>query len=1395
MKSIKSTIRKPLGILVTVSLAALALGNGQAPLHSKAKALNGQSSVQSNASLLKRYNADQQNFTENKGQWADQALFRGQFHGYDEWLTRSGITFDYYRIARKNGKVGREGQIVQMSFLGSNGAVNAVGSEKISHFSKYISSKGGAPVVAWSYGQVLQQGFYPGIDLRSYKDGDKARYDFQVDPNADPTQIRFSFKGANSVSVDKGVLTFGTQVGKYGHGDLVAYQMDGSKKVTVPAAFSLDKNNVVSIQLGAYDHSKQLIIDPVVYGSYYGGDNGPDAVTAAVGDQDGAVYITGWTQASQFPITAGPYFTQIKGVQNGFVARLQGDAYSIDYSVFFGGSNSEFPSFIQSDQFGNIWVAGTTTSPDFPGNTKASSPTNQDIFVLRFEKSATSILDPITNPATLMIGGAGNEVINGFKIAADPNPQSTDPVNLVILGQADQATPEVPGTFGAGDGFLLRYQFSSGTFNQVTSSSFYIGDGIALTMGGLDLDSGGNAFVAGQVNATAVIDTSTTPNSFVTTPGVFAGGRLLQFTDMFLRKYSATGNLLFSACIGGSSDDFIAGNNQDLAGNPYTTGSAVAVDSSGNAYITGITTSFDYPRTRGVYGEIFNSSANVVVTKVSSDGTQIVYSTNLKTQNQVIPAGIAVDGNGQAFVTGVCYTFLPGPIIGTIQTQADGSDPVPDPTYSNVPTSEIQTTEGFLNVLNPTATNLIFGTYLGGTLDDFVYAPYVDSFGDVWVTGWTVGQRVYLNGTTLVDDFGSLPGTLITPTAFKSSIDQNSYPGTLGVFNFGGTLPMFEATDGFIVKLRVGAPVLSSITVTPSTLPGGENQQATVTATLSSPAPTQGAQVTLSLDNPNAASFSSTSSVTSTTVTIPGGATTFTAPVSIYTEAVSSNQTVLVKADYEGTFKIAPLTVVPWLQNLTIQPSQLVGGNNLTATVTLAQPAPTGGIVLGLSSTSNDFAIPASGTVTIPAGQTNYTFTLGTNGVDTKSFPALQASLLGVSKTAQVELDPSAMVSLSLNPPQVTSGGTVTGTVILNGLTGPNFPGIVVTTDGGVNYVVTPASLAFNGTNTATFTIATPIETTQVVRTATATLAGAAGTDYVPQVLSTQFTVDPANIISLTLDNYTTAPGTTVNGTIKLDTPVDSGGLPIVVTSSDPRVKLSSPQTIPQGQKQVTFPIVVSAETFLQNTPVTISAFRGNSPVSATLTVTSSTMTLALSPDSVLGGNSVTGTVSVSDPAPAAGLPVTITINPSSAASLSQNVTIPAGQTSATFTLNTNQVSTTVNATVTANSGPLTSNTANLTVRTAGLSSIVFIPNKARGLQTVTCRITLDGKAPAGGTVIMLSADNNRVIALPISVTIPAGQSTYSFNVLVRRVSRSISSVVTADDGSNTVSTTITVIR
>jgi hypothetical protein len=266
-----------------------------------------------------------------------------------------------------------------------------------------------------------------------------------------------------------------------------------------------------------------------------------------------------------------------------------------------------------------------------------------------------------------------------------------------------------------------------------------------------------------------------------------------------------------------------------------------------------------------------------------------------------------------------------------------------------------------------------------------------------------------------------------------------------------------------------------------------------------------------------------------------------------------------------------------------------------------------------------------------------------------------------------------------------------------------------------------------------------------------------------------------------------------------LSGPAPAGGAEVVVTHASLALAeglLSEVVIVPAGATSATFVV----DTYKVSVPM-VASIRGNFggvTQTAVLTVNPSSAptlsALSLNPASVVGGNSSTGTVTLSGPAPSGGLVVTLSDN-STAATVPSSVTVPAGATSASFTITTTSVTAATSATISAAAGGVT-RSATLTVNpapaTVSVSGISLNPTSVTGGSPSQGTVTLSGPAPSGGLVVTLS-DNSTAATVPASVTVPAGATSASFTVTTSVVTASTSVLVSATGGGATRSATLTV--
>jgi hypothetical protein len=523
-----------------------------------------------------------------------------------------------------------------------------------------------------SFARVRCRGVYPGIDL-VYRGREKElEYDFVVWPGGDPRRIRLGFEGQRSLRLDaSGNLVVALGREEVVHHAPLLYQQMASERRPVRGRWVLHAKDTAGFEVEAYDTSHALVIDPVLaYSTYLGGSSAEWGFGLAV-DAAGSAYLTGYTTSLDFP-TQDPY-QALPGGQDAFVTKLSPSGNAIVYSTYLGGSSADVAQAIAVDGSGSAYVMGITSSTDFP--TQDPFQTDQavvDTFVTKLSPSGNGLA------YSTYLGGGGNDLGRGIAVDGSGsayvtgsttstdfptlNPYQTDQVSndVFVTKLSPAGNGLVYSTYLGGDDLdygygiavdasgsayvtgytvstdfptLNPYQTDQPSHDAFVTKMSPAGSGLVYStyLGGNDVDIGngiavdrlGSAYVTGDTASTDF----PTQNPYQTDQP--AG-------DVFVTKLSPSGNgLAYSTYLGGSAGEGGAG---------------IAVDGAGGAYITGNTASTDFP-TRNAY-QTDQAVEDVIVTKLSPSGSGLVYSTYLGGNDRDYGNGIAVDGLGNAYVTG-----------------------------------------------------------------------------------------------------------------------------------------------------------------------------------------------------------------------------------------------------------------------------------------------------------------------------------------------------------------------------------------------------------------------------------------------------------------------------------------------------------------------------------------------------------------------------------------------------------------------------------------------------------------------------------------------------------------------------------------------------------------------
>jgi hypothetical protein len=456
-------------------------------------------------------------------------------------------------------------------------------------------------------------------------------------------------------------------------------------------------NNSVAFRVSSYDPAKPLVIDPVLAYSTYLGGTGGDSGNAIVVDASGNAFVTGWTDSFNFPTTAGAFQATLGGdYNNAFVSKLNTAGSALLYSTYLGGSGGDSGTSgtgIAIDASGNAYVTGQTGSTDFPTTPGAFQTTHpggfssSHGFVTKLNATGSALLYSTylggtqnDNGAGVAVDTSGNAYVTGttsssdFPVTAGAfqttfDSQASFVTKLNVTGSAllystylggpnanaygiavdASRSAYVTGSYGGG----FSFPTTPGAFrtNCITACAFvsklnsggsalaystYLGEtyfgGVG---GGIAVDAAGNAYITGIVLPSSAFPT--TPGAFQTTSGECTYGS--ECEDAFVSKLNPTGSaLVYATYLGGSFGAVSA---------------AIAVDTSGNAYVTGLTGSSDFPTTADAFQSAYRGNPDAFVTKLNAAGSALVYSTYLGGSKANNGTGIALDASGNTYVTGL----------------------------------------------------------------------------------------------------------------------------------------------------------------------------------------------------------------------------------------------------------------------------------------------------------------------------------------------------------------------------------------------------------------------------------------------------------------------------------------------------------------------------------------------------------------------------------------------------------------------------------------------------------------------------------------------------------------------------------------------------------------------
>jgi len=574
------------------------------------------------------------------------------------------------------------------------------------------------------------QGYGVAVDGagNAYLTGSTASADFPVKNPLQPARRGSSDAFVTKINAAGAQLTYSTYIGGASSDAGLAITVDAAGSCylvgdTTSTDFPV-KNPIQAANRGISDAfvvKLNAAGSDSVFATYLGGGRQDTAYGVAV-NSAGAVYVTGSTSSPDFNVNNALQSDNLGGA-DAFVTKISENGAQLSYSTYLGGSGNDSGLSIAVDGAGNAYVTGSTAAANFEVKdpVQRTNRGSSDVFVAKISANGAALV------YATYLGGSGLD--QGLDIAVDQT-GSAYVTGVTSSTDFNVRQPLQPNNRGGGDAFIAKL---SATGADLVYSTYFGGGGNDAGYS-IAVDGGGAAYIAGLTGST---------NLQVQNP-LQSGNRGEE--DAFIAKINAAGSsVVYATYLGGGKSD---------------AGYGIAVDMSGAAYVTGVTASTDF-NTKNALQLANRGDLDAFVAKISNDGSALSYSTYLGGSSSEFGNGIAVDGSGNAYVTGA-----------TASTDFNILNPLQNANRGGF--------DAFVTKINSSGSALVYSTYLGGAGGDVASSVAVDAAGVAYLTGNTASSNFPVKSPAQDKNRGSGDAFITTINAANASSPDLVYSTYLG---------------------------------------------------------------------------------------------------------------------------------------------------------------------------------------------------------------------------------------------------------------------------------------------------------------------------------------------------------------------------------------------------------------------------------------------------------------------------------------------------------------------------------------------------------------------------------------------------------------------------------------